>query len=184
MKKKYLVQFIQEVILFEKEVEAESEKEAEETAYQYLHKIDRDIYHKTDIQEIEEEEEPPKKEGTMKIYTDGSGNGKIAFIIQHGSQGITKTEDIGDCTNNVAEYTAVLKALEYVTSNLTVGERNIEIISDSELIVKQLKHEYHIKNDTLREKAKATWDIIQKNQLNVTFTWVRRKENLAGKLLG
>lgn len=120
----------------------------------------------------------------MKIYTDGSGNGKIGFIIDNCGQKTTETMDIGDCTNNIAEYMAVLKALEHVVSNSIIKDKNIEVISDSQLVINQLSHNWHIKDDDLRELAKQVWKIIEVNHLKVTFTWVRRKENPAGKLLG
>lgn len=120
----------------------------------------------------------------MKIYTDGSGSGRIGFIIEHNVQKMVQTTDIGECTNNIAEYTAVLKALEYITSNSIIKDKNIEVISDSQLVINQLNHNWHIKDDNLRELAKRIWDIIQANQLKVTWKWVRRKDNPAGKLLG
>ena len=120
----------------------------------------------------------------MKIYTDGSGNGKIGYIIEHDDQKIVETDNIGECTNNVAEYTAVLKALEYIASNTVIKDKNIELISDSQLIVNQLNHNWHIKDDALRELAKRIWDIARTNQLKITYKWVRRKENPAGKFLG
>lgn len=120
----------------------------------------------------------------MKIYTDGSGNGKVGFIIEDNGEETVKSENIGECTNNVAEYTAVLKALQHIVSNGVIKDKNIDLISDSQLVVNQLGHNWHIKDDTLRELAKAIWDVAQTNQLKVTWKWVRRKENPAGKLLG
>ena len=120
----------------------------------------------------------------MRIYTDGSGNGKIGFIIEDNGEKIVKFENIGECTNNIAEYTAVLKAFEHITLNTIIKDKSIELISDSQLVVNQLSHNWHIKDDNLRDLAKAIWGIAQANQLKVTYKWVRRKENPAGKLLG
>ena len=120
----------------------------------------------------------------MKIYTDGSGNGRIGFIIENEGQETVETADIGERTNNVAEYAAVLKALKYITSNSVIKDKNIEVISDSQLVVNQLRREWHIKEDILRDLAQAIWNIVQANQLKVTYKWVRRKDNPAGKLLG
>lgn len=79
---------------------------------------------------------------------------------------------------------AVLKALEDITSNTVITDKNVEVISDSQLVVNQLSHNWHIKDDDLRDLAKKVWDITQANQLKVSYKWVRRKENPAGKLLG
>ena len=57
-------------------------------------------------------------------------------------------EAMGVATNNVAEYSALIAGLEKAVE-LHVGE--VEVISDSELMVKQMRGEYKIKNEALRE---------------------------------
>lgn len=57
----------------------------------------------------------------------------------------------------------------------------IEIRSDSEVTVKQLNRQWHIREDRLRRLAQQVWNQIQ--NLDVKFTWVPRYENLAGKML-
>ena len=56
-------------------------------------------------------------------------------------------ETIGIQTNNVAEYRALLAALEIAER---VGAERVEIVSDSELLVKQMRGEYKVKNEGLR----------------------------------
>ena len=55
------------------------------------------------------------------------------------------------------------------------------VLSDNEVVVKQLRREYHIANSELRKLAKQVWD-MSKN-VDVHFEWISRKENLAGKML-
>ena len=84
----------------------------------------------------------------MKIiaYTDGASRGNpglagigIAFYNEQGEQIKTFSEYIGEATNNIAEYKALIKALEI---GKDLGAREMEVYADSELIVKQIKGEY------------------------------------------
>lgn len=109
----------------------------------------------------------------MKVYIDGSGNGKYGFLIEETNEARVFTKE--GITNNQAEYMAVLEALRSTTGDL-------EIFSDSKLLVNQLNHEWHIKDDSLRKLAVEVWKTIGKRKVN--FTWVPREQNKAGKLLG
>jgi len=90
----------------------------------------------------------------LTIYTDGASSGNpgrasIGAVIRDG-QGKTVSRisrSIGHATNNQAEYRAVIAALEEA-ARLGAGE--VEIRSDSELVVKQLKGKYRVKKATLR----------------------------------
>jgi len=55
------------------------------------------------------------------------------------------------------------------------------VISDNEVVVKQLSRQYHIGNSKLRKLAQRVWQMTQ--NLEVEFRWISRKENLAGKML-
>lgn len=55
------------------------------------------------------------------------------------------------------------------------------VLSDNEVVVKQLRREYHIGNDRLRKLAQQVWQMIQ--NVEVKFEWIPRAENLAGKML-
>ena len=58
-------------------------------------------------------------------------------------------ERIGEATNNVAEYRALLLGIELARRARGAGE--VELVGDSELIVRQVKGEYKVKDATLRE---------------------------------
>jgi probable phosphoglycerate mutase len=89
-------------------------------------------------------------------------------------------ETIGVATNNVAEYRALLAGL---ASALERGVDELEVVSDSELLVKQMRGEYKVKSPTLRElvdEAQALADRLG----SVRFTAVRREHNeLADRLV-
>lgn len=81
-------------------------------------------------------------------------------------------------TSNEAEYTVVHKALE------AAGTKEIEILSDSKLVVNQLNREWHIKDERMRELFDRIHKLIRERVLKVEFKWVPRKDNPAGKYLG
>ena len=80
---------------------------------------------------------------------------------------------LGSATNNVAEYNALLAALRYAQAN---GHAIVRIKSDSELLVKQLKGEYRVKNPGLQplyQQARAIVATLDR----VSFEHVRREQN-------
>ncbi len=115
----------------------------------------------------------------ISVYVDGSGgenSGYGYFVKETGESFYEKKHNI---TNNQAEYMAIISALQkFVNSN-----EEITIFSDSKNTVSQLNHDFAINNEQLRVLAQEAWNIIGKFS-NLTLTWVPRKENLAGKMLG
>jgi ribonuclease HI len=115
----------------------------------------------------------------LTIHTDGAARGNpgpaaFAFIIARpGQPAIEEYGCLGPTTNNVAEYVALVKALERAQS---LGGRRLVVHSDSELMIKQMTGEYKVKNEGLRplyEEARrltATFDAV-------AFHHVRRDQN-------
>jgi len=112
----------------------------------------------------------------MKIYTDGGGE-KYCFVIPENN--LVKIFEKKDITNNEAEYLAVIEALKHVEKNSIVT-----ILSDSKLIVNQIKMEWHIKQENLRRLFEEVLALIKEKNLDLKIEWVPRKENKAGKVLG
>lgn len=90
----------------------------------------------------------------LVIYTDGASQGNpgqsaIGAVIQDGRGGVISriSRRIGHATNNQAEYTAIIAALEEATR---LGAEEVDIRSDSELVVKQLNGRYRVKKASLR----------------------------------
>src|SRR6266571_5110492 len=90
----------------------------------------------------------------LTIHTDGAARGNpgpaaYAYTIERaGEEPIEEAGLLGQTTNNQAEYTALVKALEHA---LELGTRlRVVVHSDSELMVKQLNGEYRVKNEDLR----------------------------------
>ncbi len=87
---------------------------------------------------------------------------------------------IGIATNNVAEYSALVAGLEKAVE---LGVRELEVISDSELMVKQMRGEYRVKNEALRELSVRAGTLARELG-TVRYTAVRREQNkLADQLV-
>jgi len=112
----------------------------------------------------------------QKIYTDGSGDGRFCWFNK--TKNIYKVYKQQGITNNQAEYLAIIKALEENEAE------EIEIVSDSKLVANQLNRKWHIKDDELRKLFDKVQEIIRKKDVKVTFNWIPRKANKAGKYLG
>ncbi|MCY4492166.1 MAG: reverse transcriptase-like protein [Thaumarchaeota archaeon] len=114
----------------------------------------------------------------ISVYVDGSGgpNGGYGYFVKE--TGNSFYEKAPNITNNQAEYMAIISALERFVGN----DKDITIYSDSLNTVNQLNHIFAINNDKLRELARRAWDLIGDN--TITITWIPRKKNLAGKMLG
>jgi ribonuclease HI len=119
------------------------------------------------------------------IYTDGGARGNpgpaaIGVVITQGGQALKKySEFIGETTNNQAEYQAVIFALKKVKllfGKKKAKEMEIEVLMDSELIVKQLNHEYKIKEEDLQPLFLKIWNLmLDFGQVN--FKHIPREKN-------
>ena len=83
------------------------------------------------------------------------------------------SKDIGFATNNIAEYTALYEAL---LKAQTLGYKHISVKADSELMIKQMKGEYKVKNPEIKEIFLKIVKLVQSFS-KVEFKHVRREEN-------
>ena len=116
---------------------------------------------------------------TISVYVDGAGGDDPGFGYYVKESGESFYEKKSGITNNQAEYLAIIAALKkYAESN-----EEVIIYSDSKNTVSQLNHDFAINNEHLRTLAREAWELIAKNS-KISITWIPRKENLAGKMLG
>jgi ribonuclease HI len=121
------------------------------------------------------------------LWTDGGARGNpgpaaYGYVLEaeDGTVLAAHGEAIGTATNNVAEYRALVAGLAKA-AELAVGE--LEVVSDSELLVKQMRGEYKVKNAALRELWDEANDLARRLEA-VRFTAVRREHNeLADRLV-
>ena len=126
------------------------------------------------------------------LFDEGPGDGPINVWIDGGARGNpgpagygAHVEDadgtvlaelhggLGIATNNVAEYNGLLAALQWALDH---NRREVHVRADSELLVKQMRGEYKIKNDGLKPLA-ARARLLCASLGRVTFEHVRREKN-------
>jgi ribonuclease HI len=122
-----------------------------------------------------------------RLWTDGGARGNpgpaaFAYVLEadDGTVLDARGESIGVATNNVAEYSALVAGL---TRAVEAGVDELEVRSDSELMVKQMRGEYRVKNRDLQslflDASRSAREIDR-----VTYTHVRREHNeLADRLV-
>jgi probable phosphoglycerate mutase len=115
-----------------------------------------------------------------RLFTDGGSRGNpgpaaYGFVLEapDGTVLDARGEAIGVATNNVAEYRALLAGLERA---LELGVTELEVVSDSELLVKQMRGEYKVKNAALRELSDEAARLARSIG-RVAYTAVRREHN-------
>ena len=122
-----------------------------------------------------------------RLSTDGGARGNpgpaaYGFVLETEDGTVLAAEGapIGVATNNVAEYRGVVEGLRRAVE---LGIDELELVSDSELIVHQMRGEWKIKNEALRVlwgEAQALADQLS----DVRYTAVRREHNeLADRLV-
>ena len=122
-----------------------------------------------------------------KLFTDGGSRGNpgpaaYGFVLEaeDGTVLDARGEAIGIATNNVAEYSALVAGLERAVE---AGVGELEVVSDSELLVKQMRGEYRVKNEALRDLSLEATRLARQIG-RVSYTAVRREHNeLADKLV-
>ncbi len=120
------------------------------------------------------------------IRTDGGARGNpgpagIGAVIESEAGEILKeiSEYIGKQTNNFAEYEALVRALEESKNmfGAKLREMQVEVLMDSELVVRQLSGMYKVKEPTLKEKFSQVAKMRLEDVPNIVFTHVMREKN-------
>jgi ribonuclease HI len=101
-------------------------------------------------------------------------------VIRDGKGKVVKEygKTIGEATNNIAEYSAVVSALETLEKLLKSKAKQAEVLieADSELVVKQLRGEYKVKDQNLQKEFIKVHNLKQKF-LKVDYKHIRREKN-------
>jgi probable phosphoglycerate mutase len=121
------------------------------------------------------------------LFTDGGARGNpgpaaYGYVLEadDGTLLAAHGERIGVATNNVAEYRALIAGLEKA---LELGLDEVGVVSDSELLVKQMTGEYRVKNEALK-KLNDEAERVARRIGEVSYTAVRREHNeLADRLV-
>jgi ribonuclease H / adenosylcobalamin/alpha-ribazole phosphatase len=122
-----------------------------------------------------------------RLSTDGGARGNpgpaaFGYVLEaeDGTVLATHGEAIGTATNNVAEYRALVAGLEKA---LELGVEEVDVVSDSQLLVRQMTGEYKVKNEALR-KLSLEAAALARRLRKVTYRSVPREHNeLADRLV-
>jgi ribonuclease HI len=113
------------------------------------------------------------------IHIDGASRGNpgpaaFAFVIARpGLPPVEEAATLGTVTNNVAEYTALVRGLEAAAD---LGLKRINVFSDSELLVKQMNGEYRVKHPDLLPLYEDARGLVKEFE-SVSISHVRREHN-------
>lgn len=135
------------------------------------------------ISRIEKYSKGNMKQTVITIHSDGGSRGNpgpaaYGYVITDSENNTVFQEGkyIGITTNNVAEYTGVLKALEWVSKNLSNIEA-INVVVDSELVARQMSGVYKVKNENLRSYFFNIKSLEDTLLVPVKYISVPRNEN-------
>jgi len=116
-------------------------------------------------------------DGAADLHTKTAGIGGVFY--RNGEKLFTFSEYLDDATNNEAEYTALLKGIEFAQH---LNLQDIKIFADSELVVKQINGEYKVKNPRMQTLYSKVF-----SGLNQLTTWsiqhIPRKQNTVADAL-
>jgi ribonuclease HI len=121
----------------------------------------------------------------VTVHVDGGSRGNpgpaaVAAVIsdEDGTVLEERSETIGVATNNVAEYRALLLGIKRAKE---LGADELDLVGDSELIVRQVKGEYKVKDPALRELHARVRQALVGPRWSIRH--VRREENAAADAL-
>lgn len=126
---------------------------------------------------------------SLQLYSDGgsrsnpgpSGLGVAAYHVPIEGKPeciFEKGVFLENCSNNFAEYLALIQALNYA---LGADYKNVEFFSDSKLIVEQVSGRWKVKSNDLKDLAETAISKVQQMKKlgwQVTLTWIPREKNV------
>ena len=122
----------------------------------------------------------------LTVYTDGAARGNpgpagagVRIEDESGAEVEELTQFLGKATNNVAEYRAMLLGLERAGS---LGASSVEIRADSELVIRQMRGEYRVRNPELQVLHRRAQE-LERSFEHVDYVHVRRAQNRAADRL-
>ncbi len=125
---------------------------------------------------------------TLEVFTDGGARGNpgpaaVGMLIYkvNGAKSLLyeNGEYIGETTNNVAEYTAVIKALRWISKN-AVATSDISLINfylDSQLVVSQLMGKFKVKQLHLQNLFFSIKQMEEKIKVKINYVYIPREKN-------
>jgi probable phosphoglycerate mutase len=115
------------------------------------------------------------------VYVDGGARGNpgpaaAGVVVAAADDGTVLHEGghfLGEATNNVAEYRSLLAGMRTASR---LGATEIEVLSDSELLVRQMTGEYRVRNERLKELHAEAQELAERFA-SCSYTHIRREQN-------
>lgn len=131
---------------------------------------------------------PADRPETLTIFTDGASLGNpgpagLGVVLQdpNGETLEEISEPLGVATNNAAEYQAVIRGLARA---LALGRRDVRLVTDSELVARQISGQYKVRSEALKPLVALLRDLIAAlDRFDVEHT-LREGNRRADKLAG
>ncbi len=121
---------------------------------------------------------------TISVFTDGAARGNpgkagIGIVIKddRGAVLAELKEYIGTSTNNNAEYSALLRALEYILESETLRCSGVVVYTDSELMARQIRGEYKVKEPGLKLMYQKVILLLKSAPFSFTIRHIPRTQN-------
>jgi ribonuclease HI len=116
----------------------------------------------------------------LKVFVDGASRGNpgpagvgVLLTDEKGDPLLEDSRFLGERTNNQAEYEALIFGLSKVKE---LNPRSVKVFSDSELMVKQMRGEYRVKNELLKPLFKEAANLLD-SLSDAEIIQIPRKEN-------
>ncbi|MEI6887254.1 MAG: ribonuclease HI family protein [bacterium] len=116
----------------------------------------------------------------VTIYTDGGsrgnpGKGASAFVVENDKNEViySKGKFLNICTNNQAEYNGLILGLSYLSKE---GIKDVTVRMDSELVIKQVRGEYKVKDENIKGYVARIKELIPMFNV-ITFNHIPRAMN-------
>jgi len=120
----------------------------------------------------------------LTVFADGGARGNpgpaaIGFVIKDSSDKIIHQQGkyIGETTNNVAEYQAVIETLKWIKSSIQYPVSSIQFFLDSKLIVNQLNGLFKVKEIKMRNLIIKVRQLEREAGGNVSYQLIPREKN-------
>ena len=122
----------------------------------------------------------------LSVFCDGGARGNpgpaaVGFVVFQNNRIVHKfSKRIGETTNNVAEYRAVIAALEWLSKNYPIIQSSNQLINfylDSQLVVNQLNGNFKIKNSNLQKLIVRAKSLERKVSRKISYSYVSRRKN-------
>ena len=126
----------------------------------------------------------------LVIYTDGGSRGNpgpaaigIYIVDENGLEVLKMGKQIGNSTNNIAEYSAVVEALKWIKVNRPNNLQSLKFFLDSSLVVNQLNGIFKIKDSKLRNLILKIKILEQEINKKISYHHIPRGKNKVADFL-